>query len=93
MFLTCWLHTYMHAYIHIHIHGHIHKYIYIYTEGREWGVGSIVVESAFLWRPNFQSKGPKTLVLKGFGAIWGEYLGRPKRRSNDHGSNAPFSAL
>ena len=35
----------------------------------------------------------KTLILKGFGAIWGKYLGPPKRRSNDHGSNAPFSAL
>ena len=64
-----------------------------YSEGREWGVGSVVVESAFLGHPDFQSRGPETLILKGFGAIWGKNLGRPKRRSNDHGSNAPFSAL
>ena len=49
------------------------------SEGREWGVGSVVVESAFLGRPDFQSRGPKTLILKGFGAIWGKNLGRPKR--------------
>ena len=47
------------------------------SEGREWGVRSMVVESAFLGRPGLK-KGPKTLVLKGFGAIWGKDLGRPK---------------
>ena len=62
------------------------------TEGREWGVGAVVVESAFLGHPAFHSRGPKTFILKGFGAIWGKNLGRPNRRSND-GSNAPFSAL
>ena len=43
-----------------------------------WGVGSVVVESAFLGRPDFQSRGPQTLILKGFGAIWGKHRGRPK---------------
>ena len=47
----------------------------------------------FLGRPDFQSRGPKTLILMGFGAIRGKNLGRPKRRSNDHGSNAPCSGL
>ena len=48
------------------------------SEGLEWGVGSVVVESAFWGRPDFQSRGLKTLTLKGFGAIWGKNLGRPK---------------
>ena len=60
------------------------------SEGREWGVGSVVVEPAFLGRPDFQSRGPKTLILAGFRAIWGKYLGCPTRRANDRGSNAPF---
>ena len=30
------------------------------SEGREWGVGSVVVESAVLGRPDFHSRGPKT---------------------------------
>ena len=48
---------------------------FLKSEGRKWGVGSVVVESAFLGRPDFQSRGPKTLILKvseRFGAnIWG----------------------
>ena len=63
------------------------------SKGRQWGVGSVVVESAFLGHPDFQCRGPKTLILKDFGAIWGKHLGCPKRRSNDHGSNSSFSAL
>ena len=42
------------------------------------GVGSAVVEFAFLGRPDFQSRGPQILILKGFGALWGKNLGRPK---------------
>ena len=38
-------------------------------EGREWGVGSVVLESVFLGRTDFQSRGPKTLSLKTFGVI------------------------
>ena len=50
--------------------------------GREWGVGSVVVGSAF-GAP--QVLAPNRRELK---------IGAPqKRRSNDHGSNAPFSAL
>ena len=46
------------------------------SEGREWGVGSVVVECAFLGHPDFQSRGPpKPLfwrVSERFGAkIWG----------------------
>ena len=55
------------------------------------GVGSVVIEYAFFGAPHFHSRGPETLVLKGFGAIWSKHLGRPKRRSNDHGSNAPIA--
>ena len=48
------------------------------SEGRKWGVGSVVVESAFLGRPDFQSRGPQTLILKGFGAILGPKSGAPQ---------------
>ena len=61
-------------------------------EGRESGVGFVVVESAF-WAPRFSVQRPKTLILKGFGAISGKNLGRPKRRSNDHGSNARWGCV
>ena len=58
-----------------------------FSEGREWCIGYVVVESSFLGRPNSQARGPETLILKGFGSIWGKHLGCPKRRSDDHGSN------
>ena len=60
---------------------------------KKWEIGFVVFETAFWGRPGFQSRGPKILILKGLGAIWGKNLGHPKRRSSDHGSNAPFSAL
>ena len=60
----------------------------IKPEGRAWGVGSVVVGSGFLGRPNFQPRGPKTLILKGFGTIWGKNLGR-QTQIQHHGSNAP----
>ena len=41
-----------------------HHWLAQKSEGREWGVGSVLVDSAFLGRPDFQSSGPKTLILK-----------------------------
>ena len=32
-----------------------------HSEGQEWGFGSVVVESAFVGCPDFQSRGPETL--------------------------------
>ena len=58
--------------------GDVWEFSYCISEGREWGVGSVVVESAFLGRPDVQSRGPKTLILKGFGAIWGKKSGVPQ---------------
>ena len=43
---------------------------------------------AFLGRPDFQSRGPKILILKGFGTS-----GRRNAKFNHDGSNPPFSAL
>ena len=61
------------------------------SEGREWGVGSVVVGSAFGWPQIFVPNGSETLqrVL----GRWTENWGAPKRRFNDHGANTPFSAL
>ena len=42
--------------------------------------------------PRFSVQRPQNPHVKGFGAIWGKNLGRPKRRSSNHGSNAPLSA-
>ena len=36
---------------------------------------------AFLGRPDFQSRGPKLLILKGFGAF-GRKIGAPQKREN-----------
>ena len=57
------------------------------------GCCSVVVAHALLGRPDFQPKDCKTLLLKVFRVIWSKNLGRPKRRSKDHGYNTPFSAL
>ena len=63
------------------------------SEGREWGVGSVVVGSAYGAPQIFAPNRSETLQNKGFGAP-GLKIGAPqKRRSNDHGSNAPFSDL
>ena len=43
------------------------------------GVGSVVVELAFLGRPDFQSRGPKIVVLKGLGTS-GRKIGAPQKR-------------
>ena len=37
-----------------------------FVRGPRMGVGSVVVASAFLGAPDFQSRGPRALVLKGF---------------------------
>ena len=64
-----------------------------FSEGREWGVGSVVVGSAYGAPQMFAPNRFETLQNKGFGAS-GLEIGAPqKRRFNDHGSNAPFSAL
>ena len=63
------------------------------SEGREWGVGSVVVGSAFGAPQIFAPNRYQTLQIRLFGAS-GLKIGAPqKRRLNDHGSNAPFSAL
>ena len=49
-----------------------------HSEGRKWGVGSVVVESAFLGRPDFQSRRLQTHILKGFDAILGQKSGAPQ---------------
>ena len=62
------------------------------SEGREWGVGSAVVGSAFGAPQIFAPNCSESLQNKGFRAI-GANIGAPqKRRFNDHGSNAPFSS-
>ena len=63
------------------------------SECREWGVGPVVVGSAFGAPQMFAPNRPETLQNKDLGCS-GLKIGAPqKRRSNDHGSNAPFSAL
>ena len=66
---------------------------WVFSEGRRWGVGSVVVGSAFGAPQIFAPNRSETLQNQGFGAS-GLKIGAPqKRRFNDHGSNAPFSAL
>ena len=48
------------------------------SEGREWGVGSVVVESAFLGRPDFQSRGPQNPCFEGFRSDLGQKSGAPQ---------------
>ena len=63
------------------------------SEGREWGVGSVVVGSAFGAPQIFAPNRSETLQNKGFGASRLKIGAPQKRRFNDHGSNAPFSTL
>ena len=37
-------------------------WVLLFSEGQEWGVGSVVVDFAFLGRPDFPSRGPQTLL-------------------------------
>ena len=46
--------------------------------GPRMGVGSVVVESAFLGRPDFQSTGPKTPYFEGFRSNLGQKSGAPQ---------------
>ena len=65
----------------------------VLDEGREWGVGSVVVGSAFGTPQIFAPNRSETLQNKGIGAS-GLKIGAPQKRGpNDHGSNAPSSAL
>ena len=63
------------------------------SEGREWGVGRILVGSAFGAPQIFTPNRSETLSNEGFGASGLKIGALQKRRFNDHGSNAPFSAL
>ena len=48
------------------------------SEGREWGVGSVVLGSAFLLCPDFHTRCPKFLFWKGFERLRAEVWGVPK---------------
>ena len=63
------------------------------SEGREWGIGSVVVGSAFGAPQMFAPNRSETLQNEGFRASELKIGAPQKRRFNDHGSNAPFSAL
>ena len=54
---------------------------FINPEGREWGVGPVVVDFRVSGGPDFQSRGSKILILKGFGAS-GRKIGAPQKREN-----------
>ena len=49
------------------------------SEGQEWGLDPSWLDFAFLGRPGFQSRGPKILILKGFGTS-GRKIGAPENR-------------
>ena len=48
------------------------------SEGGEWGVGSVVVESAFSGRPDFQSRAAQNPYFEGFGGDLGQKSGAPQ---------------
>ena len=64
------------------------------SEGREWGVGSVVVEFGVFGAPRFSvQSSPKPFKTSILGALeWKS--GRPKNAKLNHdGSNPPFAAL
>ena len=65
----------------------------LHSEGREWGgldLSWLVL--AFLGRPDFQFRGPKTLENKHLGTS-GLKIGAPQNAESNHdGSNPPISA-
>ena len=50
-----------------------------FTEGREKGIGSVVVGFGVFGRPDFPSRGPKTLYSRYFGTS-GLKIGAPQKR-------------
>ena len=64
------------------------------SEGREWGVGSVVVEFGVFGAPRFSVQRSQNTCFKGFWDLWTEKSGRPKSAKFNHdGFNPPFSAL
>ena len=63
------------------------------SEGREWGVGCMVLGSAFGAPQIFAPNRSETLQNKAFGTSRLKIGAPQKRRFNDDVSNAPFSAL
>ena len=48
------------------------------SEGREWGVGSVVVGFGVFGAPRFSVQRPKNACFKGFWYLWTENRGAPK---------------
>ena len=48
------------------------------SEGREWGVGSVVVEFGVFGAPRFSVQRSQNTRFKGFGDLWTENRGAPK---------------
>ena len=51
------------------------------SEGREWGVGSVVVGFRVFGAPRFSVKRPQNTYFKGFGDPWTEKRAAPKTRN------------
>ena len=51
------------------------------SEGREWGIGSLVVGFHFFGAPRFSVQRPQITYFKGFGDLWTENRGAPKTRN------------
>ena len=50
------------------------------SEGREWGVGSVVVDFRVFGAPRFAVQKPPNTCFKGFWGFWTENRGAPKKR-------------
>ena len=64
------------------------------SEGREWGVGSVVLDFCVFGAPRFSVHRSPNSYLKGFWGLWAENRGAPKtRKSTMTDPTPPFSAL
>ena len=56
--------------------------IRIQSEGREWGVGSVVLDFRVFGAPQFSVQSPQNTYFKGFWGLWTENRGAPKTRKS-----------
>ena len=62
-----------------------------YSEGREWGVGSVVVEFGVFGAPRFSVQRPQNTYFKGFWDLWTENRGAPKTPNSTTTDPTPHS--
>ena len=72
-------------------HFHSGDHFSLESEGREWVVGSVVVDFRVFGAPRFSVQTSQNTSFKGFGGLWTENWGAPKTRKSTTTDPTPHS--